>query len=116
MGRFLGVLAPLAGVKRGRETGAEGEIELITGATISSRAEPVPLGLSGRVSTIAYGTWNSQSGLAGNFTDSYDVAAAQLPAVLAELKSIESELAALEAQLEAEGAPWTPSRIPDWQP
>jgi photosystem II stability/assembly factor-like uncharacterized protein len=85
-------------------------------STISSRAEPVPLGLSGRVATIAYGTWNSQSDVGGNFTDSYDVAAQQLPAVLAELKSIESDLAALEAELEAEGAPWTPSRIPDWQP
>ena len=92
------------------------KVRLNGDATVSSRAEPVPLALSGRVATIAYGTWNSQSGLAGNFTDSYAVAAQQLPAVLAELKSIESALAAVEAELEAEGAPWTPSRIPDWQP
>ena len=45
---------------------------------------------------------------------SYDVAAAQFPAVLEEMKAVAAGLAELEAQLEAEGAPWTPSRIPDW--
>lgn len=35
---FDGVEAPLAGVKAGRATGADGEVDLITGATISSRA------------------------------------------------------------------------------
>ncbi|MEE4219072.1 MAG: hypothetical protein V2I48_15780 [Xanthomonadales bacterium] len=85
-------------------------------STISSRAEPVPLSLYSRVATIAYGSWNTQSGVTGNFSDSYDVAAAQFPAILSELKSIAVDLAALESELEAEGAPWTPSRIPDWQP
>ncbi len=85
-------------------------------STISSRAEPVPLSLYSRVAAIAYGSWNTQAGVTGNFSDSYDVAAAQFPAILAELKSIALDLAALESELEASGAPWTPSRIPDWQP
>ena len=85
-------------------------------STVSSRNEPVPMSLYGRVATIAYGTWNTQAGVTGNFSDSYDVAAAQFPAILAELKSVAADLAALEAEMEAEGAPWTPSRIPDWQP
>lgn len=34
---FAGVLAPLAGVKRGAGTGAAHEVDMITGATISSR-------------------------------------------------------------------------------
>ncbi len=38
VGAFRGVLTPLLGVKRDRATGSEGEVELITGATISSRA------------------------------------------------------------------------------
>ena len=38
VGRFLGVPTPLIGIKRGRSSGAEGEVEMITGATISSRA------------------------------------------------------------------------------
>jgi len=35
---FTGVAAPLLGVKKGSEKGAPGEITMITGATISSRA------------------------------------------------------------------------------
>lgn len=35
--QFMGVLAPLEGVKPGRGTGRPAEIDLITGATISSR-------------------------------------------------------------------------------
>ncbi len=35
---FHGVAVPLVGLKSGRETGADGEVTMITGATISSRA------------------------------------------------------------------------------
>jgi len=35
---FVGVLTPLAGVKAGKATGAENEVDMITGATISSQA------------------------------------------------------------------------------
>lgn len=38
VGEFLGVATPLAGVKKGRETEAAGEVVMITGATISSQA------------------------------------------------------------------------------
>jgi hypothetical protein len=42
------------------------------------------------------------------------VAAKQFPPVLAELKSVLADLTALERELEADSAPWTPARIPDW--
>lgn len=38
VGEFVGVSVPLIGVGMGRAKGAEGEIDIITGATISSRA------------------------------------------------------------------------------
>lgn len=38
VGQFHGVLAPLIGVKSGKGTGGPDEIDMITGATISSRA------------------------------------------------------------------------------
>ena len=82
--------------------------------TISSRAEPVPMSISTRVGNIVGGSWNSQSAVTGNFRDSYAIAARQFPPVLEELRSIASDLGVLEAQLQAEGAPWTPGRIPDW--
>ena len=89
-------------------------VDLNGDRTISSRAEPVPLSLSARVGIIARGRWNSQSSVTGNFRDSREVAAAQFPAVLAELQGIAADLRALEQQLESASAPWTPSRIPDW--
>ena len=38
MAEFVGATAPLAGVKPGSGSGAASEIDMITGATISSRA------------------------------------------------------------------------------
>jgi hypothetical protein len=72
------------------------------------------MALTTRVGILAGGTWGSQSAVTGNHRESFRVAAGQLPPLLEDLRSIESDLAALEAQLEAEGAPWTPARIPNW--
>jgi hypothetical protein len=88
--------------------------EMSGDTTITSRNEPAPMSISTRISTIVDGIWNSQSGVSGNFRDSYVIADESFTRVLAELKSVASDLSALEAQLEAEGAPWTPGRIPDW--
>jgi photosystem II stability/assembly factor-like uncharacterized protein len=82
--------------------------------TVTSRAEPAPMALISRVGIIAGGSWGSQSAVTGNHRDSFSVASEQLPPLLAELRDISADLAELEAELEAEGAPWTPSRIPDW--
>ncbi len=92
------------------------QVRLNGDRSVSRRAEPVPLSLTSRVGIIAGGSWNSQSAVTGNFRDSYEVAAAQFPDIVAELRSISSDLANLEAELEAEGAPWTPARLPDWPP
>ena len=91
-------------------------VQLNGDTTVSSRAEPTPLSLRSRVSFIAGGSWGSQSAVTGNFSDSYQVAAEQFPAILSELETIAGELADVEAELEQAGAPWTPARIPDWKP
>ena len=91
-------------------------VQLNGDTTVASRAEPTPLSLRSRVSFIAGGSWGSQSAVTGNFSDSYQVAAEQFPAILSELESIAGDLADLEAELEQAGAPWTPARIPDWKP
>jgi photosystem II stability/assembly factor-like uncharacterized protein len=82
--------------------------------TVAGRDEPAPLALLRRVAYIAGGSWGSQSAVTGNLRASYAVAAEQFPQVLADLKSIAADLAVLEEELEAEGAPWTPARLPDW--
>jgi photosystem II stability/assembly factor-like uncharacterized protein len=90
------------------------QVRLTGDRSVSSRAEPVPLSITGRINTIAAGSWDSQSAVTGNYRDSYRVAAAQLPPILVELKAISTDLVRLEAELEAQGAPWTPARLPDW--
>ena len=90
------------------------QVRLNGDSTVSSRAEPVPLSLTGRINTIAGGSWDSQSAVTGNYRGSYKIAAEQFPPILAELKAISTDLVSLEAELEAEGAPWTPARLPDW--
>ena len=85
-------------------------------SSVTSRNEPAPLAIRGRVARIVYGSWGSQAEAGGTFRDSWAVAAEQFPPVLDELRAVAAELGALEQALEAEGAPWTPSRIPDWTP
>ena len=89
-------------------------VELNGDEVRASRAEPVPLSLLNRVAIIVQGSWGTQSAVTGNFRDSYEVAAAQFPLLLGELTSIAEDLAEVESELESKGAPWTPSRIPEW--
>ena len=83
-------------------------------STISSRAAPVPMSITGRIRTIVGGHWDSQSAVTDNYRDSYAIADQQFRQALVELKAIAADLAEVEAALQAEGAPWTPGRIPDW--
>jgi len=90
------------------------QVRLNGDRTITRRAEPAPMSITERINTIAGGSWQSQSAVTGNYRDSYQIAASQFPQVLAELKAISADLVRLENELEAEGAPWTPARLPDW--
>jgi photosystem II stability/assembly factor-like uncharacterized protein len=83
-------------------------------STISSRAEAVPMSISGRINSIVGGHWDSQSAVTGNYRDSYTIADQQFRQALLELKSIAADLSRVEAELQAEGAPWTPGRMPEW--
>ena len=83
-------------------------------STISSRAEKVPMSISSRINNIVGGHWDSQSSVTSNYRDSYEIAEQQFRQAVLELKSIGADLSELEAALQAEGAPWTPGRIPDW--
>ena len=83
-------------------------------STVSSRAEKVPMSITGRIKTIVGGHWDSQSAVTGNYRDSYTIAEQQFQQALVELKSIAADLAVIEVELQAEGAPWTPGRVPNW--
>jgi photosystem II stability/assembly factor-like uncharacterized protein len=84
--------------------------------TLTSRNEAAPLALLSRIAFIAGGSWGSQSAVTGDHRQSLSVAREQLPEVLRELQALDAELTVIEDALESSGAPWTPARIPDWQP
>jgi hypothetical protein len=45
-----------------------------------------------------------------------EIAAEAFGPVLEGFKAVVADLETLEAEMETAGAPWTPGRIPDWQP
>jgi hypothetical protein len=83
-------------------------------STISSRSEPVPMSMTNRISTIVSGHWDSQSAVTENYRNAYRIAEQQFRQALVELKAVAADLVKVEASLQADGAPWTPGRIPDW--
>ena len=90
---------------------------IITGdRTIASRNEPTPRSVASRVGTIIFGHWHSQSPATGLHQDAYKVAAEEFGGALERLRKLDGDLSALESQLDGLGAPWTPGRVPAWQP
>lgn len=84
---------------------------------IAAASEPAAPGLSGRVRTIVGGHWNATTDTTETFRRNYEIAAAELSEWLPSFRQlVENDLATLEAELESLGAPWTPGRIPTWQP
>jgi len=84
--------------------------------TISSRSEPVPPSLVGRVGNIVSGAWNITSAPTATQKESYSIAAEAFADLLPRLRTlVEEDLTQLEEELEAAGGPWTPGRLPTWE-
>ncbi|MFH1965067.1 MAG: hypothetical protein ABIJ42_05940 [Acidobacteriota bacterium] len=96
---------------------AEIRTSLMGDATVSSRNEPVLPGIRSRVQEIVSGQIASTSAPTLTQEENYRIAAVGFEKVLDELsRLIRENLAALESRLEEINAPWTPGRIPVWQP
>jgi hypothetical protein len=90
-------------------------VELSGDRTVSSRNEPVPPSIRGRVQRVVSSQWQVSSAPTGTQSRAYEIAAEAFAPVLAGLRGvIEGELEALEAEMDSAGAPWTPGRIPNW--
>jgi photosystem II stability/assembly factor-like uncharacterized protein len=83
-------------------------------STISSRAEPVPWGVSQRIGSLFGSIIESQSDVPQGFKDSFEIAKSEFSSLIKELKMIDGDLNAFERDIESRGAPWTPGRLPDW--
>jgi hypothetical protein len=93
------------------------KIALTGDRLLASENEPTPSSISDRVNVIIGTQWSSSSAPTGTSQEAYRVAAELFADELAKLRTlIGTDLAALEAKAEAAGAPWTPGRLPTWQP
>ena len=97
------------------ESLADLEIELTGDRTIERRSEP-DARLDRRRARRAMSGWTTTAAPTGTHRRQYEIAAEAFAPVLARLRElVDTELAGLEAEMEAEGAPWTPGRLPLWQ-
>jgi photosystem II stability/assembly factor-like uncharacterized protein len=81
-------------------------------STVSSRYEPVPLSLTGRIAFVIGGGWDSQAAVPAGYGDSLAIAEEQYTKVHAQLNELAAQVEALGSEAEALGAPWTPGRLP----
>ena len=86
-------------------------------ATLRSRNEPTPPSIVEDVSTAVSGQWYQTYGPTATHRRCYENAATRFQGVLADLRRlIDGDLARLERSADAAGAPWTPGRLPQWEP
>jgi hypothetical protein len=108
----------LADELRGIETRlADLHVQLTGDSTVSRRNEPTSPSIAERVGSVVGGHWTSTSAPTETHRQAYAVAAGAFVDVLQRLQTlIETDLAGIEDRAEAAGAPWTPGRVPRWQP
>ncbi len=91
--------------------------DLLGDDTVASRNEPTSPAIAGRVGRVVYGNWTVTSAPTTTHRRGYEIAAEAFAEWLPGLRRlVEEDLPAVEAELEAAGAPWTPGRVPVWQP
>ena len=114
---------PGAGPELGERARALGErladlrVELEGDRVKSRLGEPTPPSIVRRLDLIVSGQWTSSSAPTKTQRDTYGFAAEAFAGVLERLRVlVEEDLEGLEGEMEALGAPWTPGRVPRWQP
>jgi len=92
--------------------------EQLTGDPIkNARFEPTSPSITDRVFQVVGGAWGSTSAPTQTHQNNYTQAAQAFSPILEQIrKTVGEDLVNLESRMEAAGAPWTPSRIPTWQP
>jgi photosystem II stability/assembly factor-like uncharacterized protein len=107
---LLGEVASLEGRLNGILTNLRGD------RTRSKRWTPAPPSILQRVERIVGGQWSSTEPPTKTQEDGYRYASEAFTKSLADLRQLlEIDLKRVEDRLEALGAPWTPSRLPEWK-
>ncbi len=88
--------------------------ELSGDRTKSKHQEPTPTSIRSRIGIA--GDWRVTSAPTQTQRDAYQDAGSQFQTVLTQLRQLQSDLVELERDMESRNAPWTPGRLPTWQP
>lgn len=89
---------------------------LVDDETLSKRNEPTKPTISGRLSEVIYGMWQTTSAPTTTYKNNYQIAAEEFKIVLRDLQNLlDIELKNLESEMDKLKSPWTPGRIPDWK-
>ncbi|MDH3767607.1 MAG: glycosyl hydrolase, partial [Gammaproteobacteria bacterium] len=95
---------------------ADIDVELNGDDTKTSRYESAPWSISRRVRSIVGGHWQSQSEITETHRKAYQLASSAFATLLTSLHKVRDDLVAFEAQADRDLVPWTPGRLPQWQP
>lgn len=86
-------------------------------AVVSRYNEPTASSIVDLVQRVVEGQWSTSAAPTKTQRDAYATAAEAFTPLLADLRRlIEMDLKAVEQQMESAGAPWTPGRLPVWNP
>ncbi len=92
------------------------DIALTGNKLLDKYQEPLPTGVSERISNIVGSLWVSTVAPTGTQQRSYEIAATEFEPLLQKMRVIvQTDLSALETAAEALAAPWTPGRLPVWK-
>ncbi|HEX9800977.1 MAG TPA: glycosyl hydrolase [Thermoanaerobaculia bacterium] len=93
------------------------EIALSGDRFLRRRQENTPPAIDERVMNVVYSSWYTTAEPTTTQRDAFRYASELFAAELGRLRQLaETDLPALETELERAGAPWTPGRVPLWQP
>lgn len=93
------------------------DIRLRGDPTAAAQDEPQEPSISDRVDSIVGRLWDAAVAPAESDREQYRFAGQLFADVLTSLRTvIEWDIPSLEADLEHVGAPWTPGRLPEWEP
>ena len=92
------------------------QIELSGDSTVAQRSEPTSPSIRSRVGRALGYSLTTTSAPTATQKRQVEIAAEAFAPVLTGLKVLVTDLETLETEMETAGAPWTPGRIPTWQP
>jgi photosystem II stability/assembly factor-like uncharacterized protein len=93
------------------------EVALRGDAALAARNEPTVPAVMDRIDAIVGAQWTATAAPTGTSEQAYSWAAEAFRGPLENLRRLVStDLKKIEDQLETAGAPWTPGRLPSWQP